>query len=164
MKTLYVIRHAKSSWDDPSLPDFERPLNKRGRRDAPFMARIIADILKKPDVLITSPAKRALETALAFCNGFNISEDMLVEDRTLYHPSIEDILRVVHKIDEAHGIAAIFGHNPGFTSFVNTIGKASIMNVPTTGVVVLTSEAQFWANFEDEKVKTVGFHYPKQYL
>lgn len=164
MKYLYVIRHAKSSWDDPSLSDFDRPLNQRGKRDAPFMAKLLSETLDAPGIMISSPARRAKTTALHFHREFGIPSHRLEFDEDLYHADVDTMVGIVEQIDDKFERAAIFGHNPGFTSFVNIIGQADLSNVPTTGVVVLESEADSWKNFTTAAVRSSGFYYPKKYI
>lgn len=165
MKKLILIRHAKSSWNHPQLTDKLRPLNPRGQRDAPAMADWIQTRHQAPDLLISSTAKRALQTAKYFIDSWNVAEINTMNIDSLYHASTSRILDVVHRIDEDKQSAALVGHNPGFTYFVNEIlGEIVTDNVPTCGVCVLTSSAEFWSNFDSGTTALSGFYYPRKDL
>ena len=162
MKTVYMVRHAKSSWDFPELFDFDRPLNKRGKSDGPMMATKMSEALQVPDLLISSPANRALTTAMYFRDALGLSDNLLWRDSRLYHASVYTILEVLHELDPALGCVALFGHNPGFTSFANSVGKHHLLNLPTAGVAIIDSNTDSWLDFEHfSKMRT---HYiPKQF-
>lgn len=165
MKKLILIRHAKSSWDHPQLTDKLRPLNPRGQRDAPAMAEWIQSRHQTPDLLISSTAKRALQTANHFKDCWNVPKINTMAIDSLYHASTSRILDVVHRIDEEKQSAALVGHNPGFTDFVNeALAGEFIDNVPTCGICILSSNSEFWSNFELGRVELGGFFYPKNNL
>lgn len=161
MRTLYLIRHAKSSWDDMSLDDFDRPLNKRGKRDAPAMAQWLKDEIKNLDAIISSPAKRAKRTAKQFADAFGITVEY---HKSLYHAGTEEILSSVYGTNDSHSAVAIFGHNPGFTYFANNYleDNGYIDNVPTCGIVAIESSADRWSEFNDVNSKVKFFMYPKK--
>lgn len=162
MKTLYIIRHAKSSWGDFTLPDFERPLNERGKRDAPVMAARLVDKKIKIDVFISSPAKRALKTCKAFCKEYRYHDDNIQVKEELYHASVETFYKVVANIPDAHDSAAIFSHNPGITEFVNSLGtNVEVDNMPTSGVFGVSVSADNWRDFKSAEKKCILFDYPK---
>lgn len=162
MKTLYIVRHAKSSWVDMSLPDFERPLNDRGKRDAPEMA---ARLLKKKvtiDVFISSTAKRALKTCKLFCEGFKRNEEDIIRLDELYHASTETFYKVIQSIDDRIDSAAIFSHNPGITDFVNDIqGEVNLDNMPTCAVFAICSPIKNWKDFSSNENSFLFLDYPK---
>ncbi len=163
MKQLFVIRHAKSSWDNPRLPDFDRPLNNRGLRDAPAMARIVEKNHKPPEILITSTANRALQTAQFFSLAWSLREDECSEEPQLYHASVSTILSVVRRIDESVKTAAIVGHNPGLTDFVSELaGGEAPYDLPTCAICLLTSEAEYWSAFDCSAVHLTAYFYPKK--
>jgi phosphohistidine phosphatase len=139
MKTLYLIRHAKSSWEDPTEDDFSRTLNHRGKKDAPKMAKRLKEKKVFPDVLISSPAVRAKLTCLEFAKVFDFKEKKIIWEPKLYHASEDTILQVINELEDhprdQEEIVLLFGHNPGITLFANAIFNTSIMNIPTCGIV-----------------------------
>lgn len=160
MKKLYLIRHAKSSWSDPSLSDFDRPLNKRGKRDAPIMAAWLKDHVVQIGHIISSPAKRAKRTAKVFAETFDIE---ITYHESLYHADTAEIYSSIYAINDDHSSIAMFGHNPGFIYFANEfVGNSFIDNVPTCGIVGLTSSIDSWADFSPDVAKLEFFMYPKK--
>ena len=111
MKKLYLVRHAKSSWKDPSLDDIDRPLNKRGKRDAPFMGKLLRKEGVKPDLIITSPAKRAFFTAKTIANEIDYSKKDIVKSNLVYLTSTNELLEVINDISQEVKTAMLFGHN-----------------------------------------------------
>lgn len=161
MKTLYLVRHAKSSWNDMTLDDFDRPLNKRGKRDAPVMAQWLKDTITQLDAIISSPAKRAKSTAKQFADRFELEVEY---HKSLYHAGQEEILSSVYGANDNHSRIAIFGHNPGFTYLANNYADDNnyIDNVPTCGIVAVESSAEKWSDINDENSKIKFFMYPKK--
>ena len=131
MKTLVLIRHAKSSWDDPSLRDFDRPLNKKGHRRAKFMAAYLAASGFKPELLLSSPANRALTTAQYFQTAFQLPNLELQTNSQIYLASTEVLLSIVQSLPDALTNICMFGHNPGFTQFPNMLVEQQLDHVPT---------------------------------
>jgi phosphohistidine phosphatase len=164
MKTLLVIRHAKSSWDDEGLSDFERPLNERGKRDAPAMAKRLKEKGVNPDLMISSPAKRALSTARRMANVLDYSKEKIKTERRLYHADSEMIISVLQEIKNKHNLVMVFSHNPGLTDFVNTLlnNKSIIDNVPTCGAVAFSIEIEDWKELKSKSGKMLFFDYPKK--
>ena len=162
MRTLTLIRHAKSSWKDPSLSDRDRPLNKRGRRDAPEMGRRLAARSGAPDLLISSPAVRAWTTAVAIAEAVGYPVDAVQADERLYMASPSEILAVLR--DLGGGLERIFlvAHNPGLTDLVNELSSPAVDNVPTCGVVELRVEAERWTDLGRESVRRELFDTPKK--
>ena len=163
MKKLWIVRHAKSSWSDFGLADHDRPLNERGKRDAPFMGKLIAEKYSVPTHLFTSTAKRARMTCKAFRKAMDIDKKFVSRHEELYHASIGDCLRVIHGINDEIEIAAIFGHNPTFTYLVEELTGQGPDNMSTCGCALITSEAEDWANFEDSPCQLEFYLYPKQF-
>lgn len=160
-KTLLVIRHAKSSWEIGTLTDFERPLNERGKRDAPIMAQRLIERNILIDAFVASPAKRAKKTAELFMETYNGSKDAIVFISKLYHASAEVFFEVVNELDENKQTVAIFSHNPGITEFVNMLTNNSrIDNMPTCGIFAVTFNGA-WKNFASQKNELLFFDYPK---
>src|ERR1700760_4416089 len=121
MKTLLIIRHAKSSWDDASMSDFDRPLNDRGKRDAPAMAKRLIKAGIIIGRFVSSPAKRARQTAELFAHEFDVKEKKIRFVSELYHAAPPIFESVVDSLDDEDDIVAIFSHNPGITAFVNSL-------------------------------------------
>jgi phosphohistidine phosphatase len=149
MKNLLLIRHAKSSWDFSGLSDHDRPLNDRGRRDAPRVAAALAQRGVSPDALITSTAVRAATTARALAEGLEFPEERIEENGDLYHASAGDILRVVQGIDEDVGTALLFGHNPGMHEAADRIASdRGVNHFPTLAVARFEIEVDYWGEVE----------------
>ena len=164
MKTVYLVRHAKSSWSDLSLDDFERPLNKRGKRDAPFMSKMLRGLGVPVDAIVTSPARRALTTAEHFRDEFGLPDEHFIRDKNLYHAYSGEILRIINGISDAYQTVLVFGHNPGFTELANAFAHDYLPNVPTCGIVKLESTAEEWKDFSQKNTRRRGFYYPKQFF
>ena len=163
MKQLWIVRHAKSSWDDFSIADHDRPLNKRGKRDAPFMANVIKENYPVPEILVSSTAKRARSTGRVFRSTFGLSKKEWVKKEELYHASIQACLQAIHGIDESHNTAAIFGHNPTFTYLIHELTGKGPDNLPTCGCALITSAAEYWSTFEVENCELTHLLFPKQF-
>ena len=163
MKTLYLARHAKSFWGDQSQLDFDRPLNKRGKRDAPFMGEVLRDKKVKPDLIICSPAKRTKRTAIEIADKIRYPEKKIQFDEKLYEASSNTILGLIKKIDEKIESLMIFGHNPGLTLLNNYISDKYLDNIPTCGIVALQSEKK-WSEIGKNSFKQLFYEYPKLYL
>lgn len=165
IKTLYIVRHAKSSWKDSELSDEQRPLNKRGKRDAPFMADLIANkVESKNRALLSSTAVRAFTTAKVFAKALGIKEKDIIQSDELYLADEDEILGEVKTFIDDYDTLFIFGHNPGFTYFANRVCDTDIANVPTTGVVCVTFNVDKWKDIGFGKGKLEYFEYPKKYL
>ncbi|MEM9836686.1 MAG: histidine phosphatase family protein [Bacteroidota bacterium] len=164
MKTLYFIRHAKSSWDDLSLSDHDRPLNARGQRDTPFMAALLHSVQPDVDGMYTSTAKRALTTALSFAEVYGLPAAELVQTRHLYHAYPETITAVVRSFPADWDTALLFCHNPGITDMANQLDHTEYLaNVPTCGIVGSQADIVKWADWAPEKATRHRYYYPKQY-
>lgn len=162
MKQLFVVRHAKSSWDHIGLTDFERPLNKRGKHDAPDMAKRVWDNGVRVDGIISSPANRALSTAEIFAERFGFTKkDILKLDR-LYHADVQTFYDVISKeIPEHWNHVILFSHNPGITHFVNSTQLVMLDNMPTCGVFGFEADCKTWKQLETSPKKFILFDYPK---
>ena len=162
MQRLYMVRHAKSSWGDFTTPDFDRPLNDRGKKDAPEMAKRLLDKKTAIDAFISSPAKRAKSTCKAFCKVYDRDKDEIIFIEELYHASVETFIKVASRIDDKFQSAAIFSHNPGITDFVNTLVKdVNIDNMPTCAIFAVEIEAGSWKDFLSAPKKFLFIDYPK---
>ena len=156
MKTIILIRHAKSSWKFEDLKDIERPLKKRGVRDAAMMATILKEKNLQPDKIISSPAERAMATATAFAP----KEEIMVDQR-LYLESKTKLLNLVQGLDESLQCVAIVSHNPDLTDFANFLANDDIENIPTSGIVAIQFECNSWSEIEKGKGKRLFFEVPK---
>lgn len=163
MKMLYMIRHAKSSWEDPYQEDFDRPLNKRGKQDAPRMGKRLKEREIHADLMLSSPAERALSTCKIMAEVIGYKQDKISTDRKLYHANDDQILSVIHKLNDKHEQVMIFAHNPGLTDFVNRLGgePVAIDNFPTCGVVAFKLPVESWKEVEWEKGEMEFYDYPK---
>lgn len=164
MKKLFIIRHAKSSWADPSLRDFDRPLNKRGLRDAPFMAKMMVGKGIRPDQIVSSPANRAITTAGYFAEAQGISRKDIQIKHDIYEAYPEVLLSMIQRFDNDWNTVFIFGHNPGFTYLANLFEGEYLANIPTCGIVEVTTPIDDWQRLAAETGKMTAFYYPKQYF
>jgi phosphohistidine phosphatase len=162
MKTLYLARHAKSSWKDPELSDVDRPLNKRGKRDAPFMGEVLNEKGIKPDLMVTSPARRARLTAESIAKEIGYKKKDIVVEEDLYEFSTSGLLDVIQGFDDEYNSVMIFGHNPAFTTLNNSLTDQYIDNIPTCGIVCIQFDLQ-WNQIESNSGKTQFFIYPKMF-
>jgi len=147
MKTLYILRHAKSSWDFPEISDHERPLIEKG---VIRTKKIIAYLQKrdiKIDLMVSSDARRAIETALLLADGLGYHKDELVKNNALYHASEEDIYNLVFALPDIYNHVLLIGHNPTFTQFANNFLKPRIDYLPTSGLVSITFKTDTWMRF-----------------
>ena len=162
LKTLLLIRHAKSSWDDPALTDYERPLNDRGKKDAPAMAEKLYERGIKIDAFVTSPARRARKTAEQFAKRYKKEKEYLLLKTELYMASDEAFNSVIEKLNDDIDCVAVFSHNPGITDFANSLTEdIRIDNIPTCGIFAVSIEAKKWNKFKEAKKKFLFFDYPK---
>ena len=161
MKILILVRHAKSSWKDASLADRDRPLNKRGKRDAPEMGRRLAARGAAPDLIVSSPAARALATARIIAEAVGYPVDAIREDERLYLASPAELLEAIRDLDDGYDRVFLFGHNPGLTELVNELSEPAVDNVPTCGLVELRLAAERWADVSADTVRRVSFDTPK---
>ena len=162
MKTLYLIRHAKSSWKFPELDDFDRPLNKRGKHDAPMMGKRLQQQGILPDLIISSPAKRAKKIAQAIARAVGFTPSAIQYDRTVYEASAEGLLAIVRGTDDQGATLMLVGHNPELTALANRLTTHYIDNVVTSGVVAMAFPTDRWAEVgEDSKGQFLWYDYPK---
>jgi phosphohistidine phosphatase len=163
MKTLTIVRHAKSSWEDTNLRDRERPLNKRGKRDAPEMGRRIQEAGIRPSLILASPAVRAWKTANAIADAINYPREFLQKEEALYLASVDRILDVIVAQDNNFNNLLIVGHNPGFTEFANFLVPGLTHNLPTAGVVSVEIEQDDWSLYESPAAKLILHDWPKKH-
>jgi len=161
MKQLLLVRHAKSSWDDFSIKDFDRPLNERGKKDAPMMAKRLLKRDIAIDAFISSPAKRARKTAEAFVKEYKGDKDRIILLDELYMASPSAFAEVIKKTNGRYDTIAIFSHNEGITEFANSLTDTRADNIPTSGVFAVKIKSKHWSDFADAKKDFWFFDYPK---
>lgn len=159
MKNLYLVRHAKSSWEY-DLSDHERPLNNRGYKDANLVSKHLKGSLDLPDLVISSDAVRAKTTATIFVENLGISEDIFELDHSLYDFSGQQLTEVIKNCDDSTNTLMVFGHNHAMTYFVNTFGNKPIGNVATSGFTHIELDIESWKDLK--KGITIQTLFPKQ--
>lgn len=159
MKKLYIIRHAKSSWSDAELNDFERPLNKRGKLNAPMMGERLKEKGVMADIIISSPAKRAKSTAEMIAKEIGYEKKVLF-DENIYESSVDELRKILTALDDKNSTVFLVGHNPELNMLVDYYVKF-YENIPTCGVVKIEFECDKWANIEPKNAKLISFDYPK---
>jgi phosphohistidine phosphatase len=160
MKTLTLVRHAKSSRDDPGLPDRDRPLNDRGRHDAPAMGQRLAGRGAKPELVVASPALRALTTAQLVADGLGLARGKIVVDERLYASSAGRLLEVVRALDARLERVMLVGHNPEFTELAHRLSN-SIEDMPTCAVAEFRFDVGSWSDIGNAAPAKVTFDTPK---
>lgn len=163
MKTLYLVRHAKSSWDNQQISDFERELNDRGKHDAPFMANILKQKMIVPDLIITSPAIRSITTANVFAEVLNYPVGDITADETIYDAGLKELMEVVRNLDDNKSTVFLFGHNPGIATFCNLLCNEHLADMPTCSIAGLELNIDSWKDTGRYCGKTILFEYPKKY-
>ena len=163
MKTLYLVRHAKSSWKYPNLDDFERPLNKRGRKSAPFMGTILKKLKAAPDVILSSPANRAAITARIIADKIGYPLGKIHYSESIYEFSANALIDVIGHLGDDVNKAMLVGHNPALTDLANYIGDKPISNIPTSGVFCANLDIPSWAKIGDHCGKLKFFEFPKKH-
>ena len=161
MKYLLLVRHAKSTWDDFSIKDFDRPLNDRGKKDAPMMAKRLLKKDIKIDAFISSPAKRARKTAEAFVKEYKSEKNEVIFFEELYMAGQSSFETVIKNTADSYNTIAVFSHNEGITHFANTLTDKKTDNIPTCGVFAVKIKSKHWKDFVDAKKEFWFFDYPK---
>lgn len=162
MKQLFVVRHAKSSWEIAGQTDFDRALNDRGQKDAPMMAERLYQKGFIPDAIISSPAVRAYTTAQYFAGQFGFKKKEIVQVDRLYHAAVETFYDVISKeLSNNWNSVMLFSHNPGITYFANSTGVVKLDNMPTCGILGIEADIDNWQQFRDAEKRFILFDYPK---
>ena len=161
MKTLIVVRHAKSSWNEPGTNDLQRPLNKRGKKDAPEMAKRLRKRGFKIDLFLCSPAQRAFATASYFADEYNAGKKSIAVEEKLYNALPDSFYEVLSTLSDEYKTVALFSHNPGITDFVNTLTQVRVDDMPTCAMYAVTADTNKWISFEDAPRLFLFFDYPK---
>ena len=160
-KQLLLVRHGKSDLGDSNLSDFDRPLNARGHRNAPEMAKRILAKDQVPQLIVSSPALRAITTAMHFAQIWNIPADQIQQEPSIYEANTRALLGVVNKLGDEYGKVVLFGHNPGLTELANYLSDANIYNLPTCGTVLMSFDLDHWAEVSSDSGTLLDFDYPK---
>lgn len=161
-KTLLLIRHAKSSWEIGTLTDFERPLNDRGIKDAPAMAKRLKSQNLHIDAFVSSPAKRAKKTAEFFADVYLQNNDAIIFISKLYHADTNAFFDVISNLDDSLNAVAVFSHNIGITEFANLLtDTVKVDYIPTCGIFAVKINTPKWADFKKAKKEFLFFDYPK---
>jgi phosphohistidine phosphatase len=161
MNVLTLIRHAKSSWKDPALTDRERPLNKRGRRDAPEIASRLHSIGQTPSIILSSPALRALITAKNVAQDMGRDFDQILVLEEIYFQGVAGLMSAVGRVVKGNSNVCLVGHNPDLTDFANLLGDMDIDNIPTAGIVVIEFTPPITALSSETRGHTIRFNRPK---
>jgi phosphohistidine phosphatase len=144
MKKLVIMRHGKSSWDHPDLKDHLRPLNQRGVNNAISVAAKLLEVGLSPDAIVSSPAIRALDTAIIVATGLSYPLHEIATEGDIYEASEGELLKVLGRLDDGLNIVMLFGHNPGLTSLVNRLQSENLFNLPTSGVFAIELPINSW--------------------
>lgn len=162
LKRITLLRHAKSSWKNPELNDFERPLNKRGQRDAPLMGRYLADRGVRFDLLLVSPATRARMTAEAIAEQLKIDRDRLIFNQHIYQATLSELVALLQTIADDRQNVLLIGHNPGITDLANFLVDGRLENIPTSGVFSVELQVQSWKQLDQSAARLLFYDYPKR--
>jgi len=164
MRTIYLVRHAKSSWKNAELDDIDRPLNGRGVRNAYEMAGRLEQQNIVPDILVTSPAIRAAHTAIIFARVLGYPGTKIRFNEDLYGVASHQFLEIIQEIKDSRKTAMLFSHNPGVTNLANDLvgNEAEIENVPTSGIVCVEYNVNSWSKIKPYTGKLYFFDYPKK--
>ncbi len=161
MKTLYLLRHAKSSWNFDELSDRERPLNDRGRDDAPIMGQALAKRRICPDLIVSSPAVRAMSTALLVAREMQYPHDKIVVEPGIYGTDVEGLLEIIHNLPDTAPAVVLVGHNPTITETANALSPSSVNEMPTAAVVCLRFSTDLWAEAGKANAEFYFYDYPR---
>lgn len=162
MKKIFLIRHAKSSWDDSTLSDHERPLTERGINDISIMGNLLKSKNIYPDLIISSTAERAHQTAIKFSEILDYDSKIKYDSR-IYEATTQNLLEVTSEIDDNFISVFLFGHNPGLVNFANFLSNQSILNMPTCSIVGFDLMIESWKKLERHSGKLILFEFPKKY-
>ena len=161
MKKLYLVRHAKSSWEDPNLSDQQRPLNKRGLKNAPEMGARMAIAGVKLDRIITSPAQRALHTARFIAKATGYGEDRLEQNDDLYFNGLTAMLNIIRTTDDNVNTLMLVGHNPDMTAMLNSLCGYQVDNMPTCAIACIGVKEDSWADVDYDECDLLNYNIPK---
>lgn len=161
MKTLLLLRHAKSSWKNPDWQDFERPLNGRGRKAAPAVGRYLRGRKLKPDLILSSPAERTRQTVALFSEAANLEGVLLRYDERIYEATAERLLEVISQTEEVVNVLLLVGHNPGLEDLLLRFTGVA-RDMPTAALAAITFEAEKWGKVTEQKGQLKWLVTPKE--
>ena len=161
MKTLYLLRHAKSSWSFDDLSDQERPLNDRGRDDAPAMGKALGKRRICPDIIVSSPAVRAMSTAALVARELQYPHDKILVESGIYGADLDDLLAIIKALPDAAGSVLLVGHNPTITETVNALSPTAVNEMPTAAIVCLRFECDKWEEVSKVNAEYYFYDYPR---
>lgn len=161
-KTLFIVRHAKSTWDYENISDIDRPLKLRGIRNAYEMARRVKIERLLPELILSSPAIRALHTADIFVRVFEIKYSKLIIDGRIYGSGVGVIKKLIGEQDDDLNRMMIFGHNPDFSELATVLSGKSYIDIPTCGLVRLDFDAPTWGTISKDNLKAISIDFPKK--
>jgi phosphohistidine phosphatase len=161
MKTLFLVRHAKSDKDNSNLFDYDRPLSERGYKDARTFSIKIKKLITQPELIVSSPAIRAISTALIFADNFGMDPGKMILDKSLYESSEKDYLKVIYSLDQSYSTVMIFGHNPTMTSLANNLSVPFTDNMPTCGITGIEFDIDHWKDAAPGSGKMILYDFPK---
>lgn len=160
MKTLLILRHAKSSWDDPSLSDFDRPLNERGLKTAPFIGQVLAENDLQPDAILSSPAQRAMQTARMVKESGNLTAEPEFNDK-IYEASQFQLLEVLSEVPPETGMLLLVGHNPGMEGLLKLL-TGEKQSIPTAGLIKISLNIDNWSEIREDTGTVEMFIKPRE--
>ncbi len=160
MKTLFLCRHAKSSWADPALSDFDRPLNERGLKAAPFMGELMRENKLRPNIVLSSPALRARATAEILKRSGALAADIVFEHR-IYEASPQGLRQVTAELNDSHNSAMLVGHNPGIEGFIRFL-TGQLEPMPTAAIAVINLNIESWKDVDDGCGELLNLYRPKE--
>lgn len=161
MKTLFLIRHAKSSWEHPEQPDFERPLTEQGITDVHELSKQLIKKHKiKPNLIICSNANRSIQTAEIFAKEFKYPADKIVTDKRIYTEGVEELVKIVTSLDNKFDTIFFIGHNPGLTWLTHFLADDAHMNITTCGIVGINFATDAWENIIEAEGKVLCYLHP----
>ena len=164
MKTLLLVRHAKSSWDNYGISDHDRPLDKRGLRDAPFMANLIKEKGIVPELLLSSTAERAMMTAKFFADVFDLPHADIDSRNSLYLCWVDDLDSAIRALPDDLDTVFVFNHNPTLEYLAGEYSKGNIDRFPTCAIGHFQADVQSWGDFTASQIQTLGYYFPKQFF
>jgi len=162
VKILYLTRHAKSSWKHPDLSDFDRILNKRGKHDAPLMGVFLKNKRISPDLILSSPAKRAIQTAKILARELEYPHEKIQTNQHIYLADSDTLVNILQNVSDESQRLMLIGHNPGLTHLANHLADANIANIPTTGIVEIHFDVNHWQHISAMSGKLASFDFPKK--
>ncbi len=161
-RVLTLVRHAKSSWSNDNLNDFDRPLNDRGLKTAPLMGRRLSDANYTVDIIISSPAVRAITTASIIANEIGFDPLQIMQDADIYEASLATLVKLITHLDDNYSSVMLVGHNPGFTVLCNLLSSAKIDSMPTCSLAQIQFDVDSWSAISEHIGELMKFDYPKK--